>query len=69
MKLPLLTVTYPGGASPDLADGDGDGDGGRVMVMVVVVVVIMLVMLEVRAGGTGGCNPKTECHRVPLLVP
>ena len=67
MKLPLLTVTYPGGASPDLAGGDGDG--GRVMVVLVVVVVIMLVMLEVRAGGTGGCNPKTECHRVPLLVP
>ena len=62
MKLPLLPVTYPGRTSPDLAGDDGDGDGG----MMVLIMMVMLVVIEVVV--TGGCNPKTECHRVPLFL-
>lgn len=29
-------------------------------------VMIMMVVIEVVV--TGGCNPKTECHRVPLFL-
>lgn len=34
--------------------------------MMVVIMMVMLVVIEVVV--TGGCNPKTECHRVPLFL-